>query len=98
MLCRRGDIVEQGVHSELIQRGGLYAEMWQRQAEAAATEEAEAPEGPPDVASDVTAPPTTPRRATCPTAMATERRLAASAPQSPGPSVWRSNEIGNCSR
>lgn len=53
---QEGDIVEQGVHSELIQRGGLYAEMWQRQAEAAAIEEAEAPEGPPDVASDVTAP------------------------------------------
>ena len=40
---QEGTIAEQGRHSELIQRGGLYAEMWQRQAEAAAIEEAGAP-------------------------------------------------------
>lgn len=45
---QEGTIAEQGRHSELIQRGGLYAEMWQRQAEAAAIEEAGGPpEDPP---------------------------------------------------
>ena len=53
---QEGDIVEQGVHSDLIQRGGLYAEMWQRQAEAAAIEEAEAPEDPTDMGRDATVP------------------------------------------
>ena len=56
VLLQEGNIAEQGVHSELVQRGGLYAEMWQRQAEAAAIEEAEAPEDPADMADDVTAP------------------------------------------
>jgi len=41
---QEGTIAEQGKHSELIQRGGLYAEMWQRQAEAAAIEEVVAPD------------------------------------------------------
>ena len=59
---QEGTIAEQGRHSELIQRGGLYAEMWQRQAEAAAIEETgtpaiaeEAPPGMPDsrVASEI---------------------------------------------
>ncbi len=40
---QEGTIAEQGRHSELIQRGGLYAEMWQRQAEAAAIEETGTP-------------------------------------------------------
>ena len=32
-------MVEEGTHAELVQQGGLYAEMWTRQAEAAAVEE-----------------------------------------------------------
>ncbi len=40
---QEGTIAEEGRHSQLIQRGGLYAEMWQRQAEAAAIEEAGGP-------------------------------------------------------
>ncbi|CAL5222432.1 g4794 [Coccomyxa viridis] len=40
---QEGTIAEQGRHSELIQRDGLYAEMWQRQAEAAAIEETRTP-------------------------------------------------------
>jgi hypothetical protein len=31
--------VERGSHSQLVQLGGLYAEMWTRQAEAAVVEE-----------------------------------------------------------
>lgn len=31
--------MERGTHAELVQQGGLYAEMWTRQAEAAAVEE-----------------------------------------------------------
>ncbi|CAL5222423.1 g4785 [Coccomyxa viridis] len=62
IVMQEGTIAEQGRHSELIQRGGLYAEMWQRQAEAAAIEETgtpaiaeEAPPGMPDsrVASEI---------------------------------------------
>ena len=36
---QEGDIVERGTHSQLVQLGGLYAEMWTRQAEAAVVEE-----------------------------------------------------------
>lgn len=32
-------MAERGTHAQLIQEGGLYAEMWTRQAEAAAVEE-----------------------------------------------------------
>ena len=51
---QEGTIAEQGRHSELVQKGGLYAEMWQRQAEAAAIEEF----GTPAIAED--APPSMP--------------------------------------
>ncbi len=36
---QEGDIVERGTHQQLVQMGGLYAEMWTRQAEAAVVEE-----------------------------------------------------------
>jgi hypothetical protein len=36
---QEGLIAERGTHAQLIQQGGLYAEMWTRQAEAAAVEE-----------------------------------------------------------
>jgi ATP-binding cassette subfamily B multidrug efflux pump len=31
IIMDQGRIVEQGSHAELIQRGGLYAELWARQ-------------------------------------------------------------------
>ena len=32
VIMDRGRIVEQGSHGELLRRGGLYADMWTRQA------------------------------------------------------------------
>ncbi|KAL4420506.1 hypothetical protein ABPG75_010162 [Micractinium tetrahymenae] len=37
IVLKEGQIVERGTHSELIDQGGLYAQLWQRQQEAAAT-------------------------------------------------------------
>jgi ATP-binding cassette subfamily B multidrug efflux pump len=31
VIMDRGQIIEQGTHAELLRRGGLYAELWQRQ-------------------------------------------------------------------
>ncbi|KAK9915875.1 hypothetical protein WJX75_005561 [Coccomyxa subellipsoidea] len=39
IVMKEGDIVERGSHSQLVQLGGLYAEMWTRQVEAAVVEE-----------------------------------------------------------
>ncbi|BDA42838.1 ATP-binding cassette sub-family B member 6, mitochondrial [Coccomyxa sp. Obi] len=39
IVMKEGDIVERGTHQQLVQMGGLYAEMWTRQAEAAVVEE-----------------------------------------------------------
>jgi ATP-binding cassette subfamily B protein len=33
LVLDRGRIVESGVHSDLLRRGGLYAELWHRQAQ-----------------------------------------------------------------
>ena len=33
-MLNEGQLAEQGTHTDLLRRGGLYAEMWARQAEA----------------------------------------------------------------
>jgi hypothetical protein len=45
MVClQEGVVAEEGTHGALIQQGGLYAQMWARQAEAAAVEEITGPQ------------------------------------------------------
>ncbi|HQE00126.1 MAG TPA: metal ABC transporter permease, partial [Novosphingobium sp.] len=34
LVLNEGQLAEQGTHADLLRRGGLYAEMWARQAEA----------------------------------------------------------------
>ena len=46
LLPQEGVVAEEGTHSELVQAGGLYAQMWARQAEAAAVEEVTGPQEP----------------------------------------------------
>jgi ATP-binding cassette subfamily B protein len=45
LVLEKGRIAERGRHAELVARGGLYAQMWQRQLEAGEQAEPAAPEG-----------------------------------------------------
>ena len=39
LCCKPGKIIERGKHSDLLDRDGLYAEMWNRQREATEAED-----------------------------------------------------------
>jgi len=44
VVLNEGRVAERGTHAQLLRKGGLYAEMWQRQQSEAEAEEAQAAE------------------------------------------------------